>query len=444
MPLYVLTAETMACNIRQNPRIHGLRPPDSEAEVKLSQFADDTTLLLTDEQSITETFNTFDLYERASGAKINKGKCKGLWCGAFARRTDQLFGFEWYNDFIPDKILGQYFGNVDCTQRNWEAKIQKINDIIAAWRHRDLSLKGKALLINTLLTSTLWYNVTSLSMPPWAVSQIERSIYAFFWSNKHPLVNREILALPLGEGGFNIPLLQTRIYAFRLNTLKRLLSVGDAHWKYFTAYFLRVANMKLGKMTLVLDYSPQRIDGDIPAFHRELLMAWYRHKECHTRTQIPELIKDVLNEPLFLNDLITSKEKPLLYTDWIAAGITRVKDICYEAVPGFLPPEALHEILTDSKPHALSRAIREYRDLLAAIPKQWLHLVNANHPRQLPTLQPCFVINTSSPGSTPHDLVACKTRTFYHHLHQLQKPTIPAIDKWKEILQPAPDFSTKQ
>ena len=444
MPLYVLTAETMACNIRQNPRIHGLRPPDSEAEVKLSQFADDTTLLLTDEQSIIETFNTFDLYERASGAKINKGKCKGLWCGAFARRTDQLFGFEWYNDFIPDKILGQYFGNVDCTQRNWEAKIQKINDIIAAWRHRDLSLKGKALLINTLLTSTLWYNVTSLSMPPWAVSQIERSIYAFFWSNKHPLVNREILALPLGEGGFNIPLLQTRIYAFRLNTLKRLLSVGDAHWKYFTAYFLRVANMKLGKMTLVLDYSPQRIDGDIPAFHRELLMAWYRHKECHTRTQIPELIKDVLNEPLFLNDLITSQEKPLLYTDWIAAGITRVKDICYEAVPGFLPPEALHEILTDSKPHALSRAIREYRDLLAAIPKQWLHLINANHPRQLPTLQPCFAINTSSPGSTPPDLVACKTRTFYHHLHQLQKPTIPAIDKWKEILQPAPDFSTKQ
>ena len=184
MPLYVLTAETMACNIRNNPRIHGLRPPHSQAEVKLSQFADDTTLLLTDEQSITETFSTFDLYQRASGAKINKGKCKGLWCGAFAQRTDQLFGFEWYNDFIPDKILGQYFGNVDCTQRNWEAKIQKIQNIVAAWRHRDLSFKGRALLINTLLTSTLWYNFTSLSMPPWAITQIERLIYDFFWNYK--------------------------------------------------------------------------------------------------------------------------------------------------------------------------------------------------------------------------------------------------------------------
>ena len=64
--------------------------------------------------------------------------------------------------------------------------------------------------------------------------------------------------------------------------------------------------MNLGKMTLVLDFSPQRINRDIPAFHRELLMTWRRHKECHTRTQIPESVTDVLNEPLFLNDLITS------------------------------------------------------------------------------------------------------------------------------------------
>ena len=144
--------------------------------------------------------------------------------------------------------------------------------------------------------------------------------------------------------------------------------------------------MKLGKMTLVLDYSPLHIDNDIPVFHRELLMAWHRHKECHTHTDIPKLITNVLNEQLFLNDLITSQKKPLLYKDWIAAGITLVKDICSEVVPRFLPADALYEILTDREPHALSRAIQEYRDLLATIPRKWLHLINANHPRQLPTL----------------------------------------------------------
>ena len=220
MPLYVLTAETMAINIRANPRIHGIRPPESEEELKLSQYADDTTLLLSDDESINEAFNTFDLYERASGAKINEGKCKGLWCGAFKERTDQLHGFEWYNDFIPEKILGLFFGNVDCTRLNWEVKIQRINNIIAAWRHRELSYKDKALVRNGLLTSTLWYNSTSLPMLAWAISQIEESIYDFFWNYKRHCVNKDILALPLKEGGFNIPRLKTKMQALRLNTLR--------------------------------------------------------------------------------------------------------------------------------------------------------------------------------------------------------------------------------
>jgi len=108
-------------------------------------------------------------------------------------------------------------------------------------------------------------------------------------------------------------------------------------------------------MTLVLCYSPQRINRDIPAFHRELLIAWHKHKGRHTRTSTPESLTDVLNEPLVLNEIIVSQEKPLIYADWIAAGLTRVKDICCEAVPGLLPAAAIHDMLSDKNPRALSR-----------------------------------------------------------------------------------------
>ena len=118
MPLYVLTVETMAVNIRSNPRICGILPPGAETELKLSQFADDTTLLLADDESISETFYVFHQYERAAGKNNNKSKCKGLWCGSLRHPVDQLYGFDCYNDCIPDKILVQYFGNIDCSRRN--------------------------------------------------------------------------------------------------------------------------------------------------------------------------------------------------------------------------------------------------------------------------------------------------------------------------------------
>ena len=192
MPLYVLTAETTAVNIGTNRRIHGIVHPGSKEELKLFQFADNTTLLLTDDESINEIFNILDQCERAPGAKKNKSKCKGLWCGSFNHRTDQLCGFDWYNDFIPDKILGQCFGNLDVLRKNWQVKIHKMNNIIGAWSRRDWSFKGRTVLINTLLMSTLWYNVISLAVPSWACQQIAQAIYCFFWKDKKPLVKRDI------------------------------------------------------------------------------------------------------------------------------------------------------------------------------------------------------------------------------------------------------------
>ena len=143
MPLYVLTAEILALRIRNNPRINGLVPPGSNGQVKLSQYVDDTTFMLRDDNSIKETFNTLSLYEAASGAKIDLDKCKGLWSGAFSSRTNQRLSFDWFNTYIPEKILGLLFGNEDCTKLNIDRRLQSLRNTIAAWKHRELSLKAK-------------------------------------------------------------------------------------------------------------------------------------------------------------------------------------------------------------------------------------------------------------------------------------------------------------
>ena len=73
---------------------------------------------------------------------INRDKCKGLWSGSMKHRTDRPLDLDWYNDLLPDPILGTIFGNIDCTQRNLQPRLQKVTNTITAWNHRALSYKG--------------------------------------------------------------------------------------------------------------------------------------------------------------------------------------------------------------------------------------------------------------------------------------------------------------
>ena len=66
MPLYVLTAELLATHIRAHPNIKGLQRPASQPII--SQYADDTTILLADDDSITYVFQIFQTHE------------EGCWC----------------------------------------------------------------------------------------------------------------------------------------------------------------------------------------------------------------------------------------------------------------------------------------------------------------------------------------------------------------------------
>ena len=75
--LYILQAEPLAASIRRNPKIVGISLPNRngpDIESKVNMFADDTQLINKTEESIEETFKTLEIYEKASGAKMNLEK----------------------------------------------------------------------------------------------------------------------------------------------------------------------------------------------------------------------------------------------------------------------------------------------------------------------------------------------------------------------------------
>ena len=69
--LFILAVELLASKIRQAQDCKGIPLPNHQ-EVKISQFADDTTLIMSDTNSLKFALQTVDNFGTVSGLKLNK------------------------------------------------------------------------------------------------------------------------------------------------------------------------------------------------------------------------------------------------------------------------------------------------------------------------------------------------------------------------------------
>ena len=119
--LYILVAETLTNLIRQNPGIDGLFLHGSNDQVKISQYADDATLLLLEEYSVHKAF---EMIEKGSDSKLNMHKTKGIWLGSKAGQTTGQVNIQWINDKL--KLLGITFGSDSAIATSWRERIYKL------------------------------------------------------------------------------------------------------------------------------------------------------------------------------------------------------------------------------------------------------------------------------------------------------------------------------
>ena len=77
--LFVLAVEIVALKIRQNQFYQGIELPNGQY-AKISQFADDTTLILEDTTSLRNAMNIVNSFGVLSGLQLNKNKSLVDWC----------------------------------------------------------------------------------------------------------------------------------------------------------------------------------------------------------------------------------------------------------------------------------------------------------------------------------------------------------------------------
>ena len=78
--LFILATELLAAKIRQDSDCKGISLPDDQ-KVKISQFADDTTIITENVESLKPHLQILDRFGNISGLKLKK-ETKAMWKGS--------------------------------------------------------------------------------------------------------------------------------------------------------------------------------------------------------------------------------------------------------------------------------------------------------------------------------------------------------------------------
>ena len=267
--LYVLVSEVLAANIRCHPHISGLCLPGSAPLSPISQYADDTSLILQSDGAIRASFEVYSLFEKASGSKLNQSKSKGLWLGGWSGRTDPPVALDWSSTKI--KALGVFIGVGDLEEDNWRPRITAVDNVLKSWRARSLSFRGKSLVINALALSRIWYVASLIHMPPWVLRELSILVFSFFWSGKRELVSRSVVIQPSLLGGFSVVDVKFKVWSLLGQWVKRFAS-SPSGWVPFMSFWFKSC----------FDASPLEVFSDpvsyapslLPPFYKSLLIAW--------------------------------------------------------------------------------------------------------------------------------------------------------------------------
>ena len=239
----------------------------------VTQFADDNPLVCTDYKSIRQVFVISDRFCNASGAKLNKDKCRGLWLGAWKNNQDKLCNISWSNDV--EKMVGVHIGNGDYMKVSWDTAFKKFEKVVADWQNWFISMKGKAVILNTLALSKLTYIGSVIPMPKGYYSKINTVLFQFIWGNKPEAVARNVLLNKCVNGGIGLLDIKVKLQALQVMHLREFIFGTEAKWQHFARYWV---GLYLRKYNPQCDSNrgPHASPENIPVFYQEALEALSR------------------------------------------------------------------------------------------------------------------------------------------------------------------------
>ncbi len=119
-----------------------------------------------------------------SFANINWNKSEALLIGSWKSGKPRLpAGLLWGKGF---KYLGVFLGDETIVQKNWEGLVEKIKGRLEKLKFLSskLSYRGRILIVNNLVASSLWHKFACVDPPLKLLSKIQ-AVLDFSWDKLH-------------------------------------------------------------------------------------------------------------------------------------------------------------------------------------------------------------------------------------------------------------------
>ena len=201
MSLFILFQEPFYRAVIASRVIRPLTLPDSK-EIKILGYADDSTLLVKDDESLLEIGNIISKFEKAMASKLNRNKTKLYGTGNWKERDN--WPIDWC---IIEKehfyTLGIYHSNeyVTCIDKNWsiiKENISKHSNILVK---RKLTLHQRVAYANSCMMSKLWYVAHIYPLTEAFAKEINKILFQYIWGGRYEPIKRTTVYRPKNEGG---------------------------------------------------------------------------------------------------------------------------------------------------------------------------------------------------------------------------------------------------
>ena len=310
--LFILCAEVLADAIRKHNNIKGIFVDGQE--IKISLYADDTTLILDGSRaSFQNSLQILEFFRAISGLRLNYKKTEALWIGANAGSEEKLCpenDLRWMSDKV--KTLGVWLSTDPeiMLKANYEEKITKLKASLGCWELRRLSLLGKITVLKSLIVSQLTYILSPLLTNQCAIHEVNTLFFKFLWDGKGDKIKRDIMISEYEDGGLKMIDIRLFTQALKLSWVKKYLDKGnEAKWKLFFNVQLRdlggdiIFKGNLHKKDILTYFKISDV------FLQEIFHTWsnitYEDNICSK--------KQLLSQSLWLNSLIRVNNKPIHY-----------------------------------------------------------------------------------------------------------------------------------